>query len=129
MLISTRRPTRGAIAVVEDKYDNSFCTTFVEVFRPNKNVSSEYLKFALRNSFSKLQFQRYSTFTSYPVISHDDIGKIVIPIPKKKTTQETTISESIGITQKIVQLKKEISETYSRLESEVSDSIYGELKL
>jgi len=129
VIISTRRPTRGAIAVVDDKNSNSLCTTFVEVFRPNEKICSDYLKYALRSSFSKIQFQRYSTFTSYPVISQEDIGKVLIPIPNDINKQRNSINKSQSITNDVIKLKKELKSTYDKLEVEVEHAIYDKLKI
>jgi type I restriction enzyme M protein len=127
VIISTRRPTRGAIAVVGETDDKSFCTTFLEVFRPNNDISSDYIKYALRSRFSKLQFKRYAVFTSYPVISKDDIGKILIPIPKKIDKQMDTVKSSQQITSEVMKLKNEIISKYKTLETEVSNKLYESL--
>ena len=68
LIISTCRPTRGAIAVVPEEYHNQICSTGFSVIRPRAGVNPFYLHFALRLSSTLEQFRKFSTGSSYPAI-------------------------------------------------------------
>lgn len=81
IIISTCRPTRGAVAVVPKELDNQICSTGFCVIRAKKGVSNKYLHFILRSDLVKEQFRKFSTGSSYPAILEDDVRKTVIPLP------------------------------------------------
>jgi type I restriction enzyme S subunit len=78
--ISTRRPNRGAIAVIEDGNPDNFYSVFLARLKP-KNLNFGYwLKEFLRHEAGKLLLQQRCTWTTYPVISEDDLETIPIPV-------------------------------------------------
>lgn len=81
IIISTCRPTRGAIAIVPKELDNQICSTGFCVIRAKKGVSIKYLHFILRSAVVKEQFRKFSTGSSYPAILEDDVKKTIIPLP------------------------------------------------
>ncbi len=83
IIISTCRPTRGAVAVVPKKLDNQICSTGFSVIRAKKGINSNYLHFILRSAVVKEQFRKFSTGSSYPAILDEDVKKTVIPLPKQ----------------------------------------------
>ena len=83
IIISTCRPTRGAIAIVPKELDNQICSTGFCVIRAKNGVSNKYLHFILRSAVVKEQFRKFSTGSSYPAILDDDVRKTVIPLPKE----------------------------------------------
>ncbi len=85
IIISTCRPTRGAIAVVPEKYHDEVCSTGFSVIRPKKGVNPFYLQFALRLASSLEQFRKFSTGSSYPAILDSDVLKTLIPLPDEAT--------------------------------------------
>lgn len=93
LLISTVRPTRGAIAIVTKELDNQICSTGFSVIRPNDSADVKYLHFILRSELVKEQFRKFSTGSSYPAILDSDIEKTVIPLPSKK--QQLEISKKV----------------------------------
>ncbi len=82
IIISTCRPTRGAVAVVPKKLDNQICSTGFSVIRAKKGVNRNYLHFMLRSAVIKEQFRKFSTGSSYPAILDEDVKKAVIPLPE-----------------------------------------------
>ena len=84
IIISTCRPTRGAIAIVPEELDGQICSTGFSVIRANKDVNTEYLHFVLRSESTKEQFRKFSTGSSYPAILDDDVLKTLIPLPNKE---------------------------------------------
>lgn len=81
LLVSTCRPTRGAVAVVPRELHNQIASTGFSVVRPKKGVNPYYLQFALRLPSTMEQFRKWSTGSSYPAILDEDVAKTLIPIP------------------------------------------------
>lgn len=81
LIISTCRPTRGAIAVIPEQYHNQICSTGFSVIRPKKGVNPFYLHFAIRMGSTLEQFRKFSTGSSYPAILDSDVDKTLIPLP------------------------------------------------
>jgi type I restriction enzyme S subunit len=96
ILISTRRPTRGAIVTVPKEFDKEICTVFFTTLTINNwnEVWPWYLSLFLRTSLGRFQFQSMITETAYPVISDDDVMDIQVLLPS-------------------IEKQKEISENYS----------------
>ena len=92
IIISTCRPTRGAIAVIPDNLDNQICSTGFSVIRAKDGVNNKYLHFILRSPAVKEQFRKFSTGSSYPAILDEDVKKTEIPLPncdiQKKVADE-----------------------------------------
>lgn len=88
ILISTVRPTRGAIAIVPKELDNQICSTGFCVIRVKDCTDVKYLHFILRSELVKEQFRKFSTGSSYPAILENDVKKTVIPLPSKKKQLE-----------------------------------------
>lgn len=83
IIISTCRPTRGAIAIIPKELDNQICSTGFSVIRAKDNIDVRYLHFILRSELVKEQFRKFSTGSSYPAILDSDVEKTIIPIPSK----------------------------------------------
>ncbi|MCT4654402.1 MAG: restriction endonuclease subunit S [Cohaesibacter sp.] len=84
IIISTCRPTRGAIAVVPIHLHNQIASTGFSVIRANANVNPYYLHFALRQPSTLEQFRKWSTGSSYPAILDEDVEKTRVPIPSRE---------------------------------------------
>ena len=81
ILVSTTRPTRGAIAIIPNNLDKQVCSTGFASLSCNKNVKIKYLFYLLRSSIVKTQLFRYSSGSEYPEINKDvDLPKIKVPI-------------------------------------------------
>lgn len=81
LLISTCRPTRGAIAVVPRHLHNQVASTGFSLLRAKAGVNPFYLHYALRLPSTLEQFRKWSTGSSYPAILDDDVAKTLIPVP------------------------------------------------
>lgn len=88
IIISTVRPTRGAIAVVPEYLHGQICSTGFSVIRAKENINPFYLQFALRMQSSLEQFRKFSTGSSYPAILDSDVEKTLIPCPDVDTQDE-----------------------------------------
>src|SRR5580658_6186398 len=93
IIISTCRPTRGAIAVVPEHLHGQICSTGFSVIRAKPGMNPFYLHFALRLASTLEQFRKWATGSSYPAILDDDVAKTIIPLPS--TAQQDTIALTI----------------------------------
>ena len=77
--VSTRRPNRGAITVVEESSSSTFYSVFLARLKPKDKNFGYWLKEFLRHDAGKLLLLQRCTWTKYPVISEDDIETISVP--------------------------------------------------
>ena len=85
IIISTCRPTRGAIAMIPQHLDGQICSTGFSVLRAKKGINPFFLHYALRLSSTLEQFRKWSTGSSYPAILDEDVEKTKVPVPDKNT--------------------------------------------
>lgn len=88
ILVSTVRPTRGAVAVVPIELHDEIASTGYSIVRANEGTNPFYLHFALRLPSTREQFRKWSTGSSYPAILDDDVTKTRIPIPERRVQNE-----------------------------------------
>lgn len=83
VLVSTRRPTRGAVISVPSEFDAQICTVFFTSLRVSnrEELDPRYLALFLRTSLARYQFSSLITETAYPVISDDDVENMSILLP------------------------------------------------
>lgn len=81
IIVSTVRPTRGAVAVVPTTLHDSIASTGYSIVRAHEGINPYYLHFALRLASTKEQFRKWSTGSSYPAILDEDVAKTLIPVP------------------------------------------------
>lgn len=81
VLVSTCRPTRGAVAVVPPQFHNQIASTGFAIVRCGEGANPFYLHFALRLPSTLEQFRKWSTGSSYPAILDEDVAKTLIPVP------------------------------------------------
>lgn len=99
ILISTCRPTRGAIAVVPIDFHNEVASTGFSVLKAKDGVNPFYLFFALRLDSTLEQFRKFSTGSSYPAILDEDVLNTFIPVPS--LDEQNRIAEEV-----FLQIKK-----------------------
>ena len=85
LVVSTCRPTRGAIAAVPVKLHNQIASTGFSIVRAHDDVNPFYLHYALRLPSTLEQFRKWSTGSSYPAILDSDVKKTIIPVPDRET--------------------------------------------
>ena len=90
VLVSTRRPTRGAVVAVPQEFDNHICTVFFTTLKVNdwNEVDPRYLALYLRTSIGRFQFSSMITETAYPVITEQDVEQMTVLLPDIKDQQE-----------------------------------------
>ena len=122
IIISTCRPTRGAIAIVPEELDNQICSTGFSVIRANKDVNIQYLHFVLRSESTREQFRKWSTGSSYPAILDEDVLKTLIPLPSKNL-QDKLANESYENTETRNKKIAEANETWNKTTNAILQKI------
>jgi restriction endonuclease S subunit len=112
IVVSTCRPTRGAIAIIPISLHNQIASTGFSVLRPHYNVNPFYLHYALRLESTLEQFRKWSTGSSYPAILDEDVAKTLIPIPDSET-QDKIARELVKAFNKRDKIIKEANAVWS----------------
>lgn len=83
IIVSTTRPHRGAISLLDKDRDNYIASTGFAVLRDlkTKDINRLYLYYFLRTNLSLNQLLQRSSGGSYPAITGEELKKIIIPIP------------------------------------------------
>jgi len=125
IIISTVRPTRGAIALIPESMDGFICSTGFSIVRPNNQVTSEYLHTALRLHTTLEQFGRRSAGSSYPAILDKDVKATLIPVPHKEIQDKISV-EVIRRRSEAKQLRIEAKAIVSAAKARIEKMILGE---
>ena len=88
LIVSKVRPTRGAIAIIPDNWNKDFVLSGAFSVFKIESPMREYLQVLLRSFVGKLQLEKPTTGTSYPTITDEDVGNILIQILPKPTQQK-----------------------------------------
>jgi restriction endonuclease S subunit len=101
ILISTRRPTRGAIVSVPEEFNEQICTVFFTTLRIRdwNEVDPGYLALFLRTSLARFQFQSSITETAYPVISDADVLDMTVLLPHIDRQRQIAQEYGAAVTQ------------------------------
>ena len=120
IIISTVRPNRNAVAIVNIEDDELVASTGFAVIECKKNIDSYYLFAVLKTSNSIGQLVRKTSGGLYPAVSEQDVMEIEIPIPSPE------IQKYIGDK---VRKAEELREEAKRLKKEAEEILNAELKL
>ena len=86
ILISTTRPNRGAISLIDKSFDGFIASTGFAILRKVKHeINRNYLFYALRFESTLKQFEQRCSGGIYPTITKDELRKVLIPLPPKET--------------------------------------------
>ena len=126
IIVSTTRPHRGAIAII-DKNKNGFIasTGFAVLRNPKEEINRNYLLFYLRTQLSLKQMLQRSSGGNYPAINSGELKKLIVPIPSLET-QNKIAEEVKRRMQKAEQLQKEAKEELEIAKQEVDKMILGD---
>ena len=124
IIISTTRPTRGAISLVNTKLPILIASTGFSVIREvDENVILRTALFIiLRLEMCLLQMGQRSSGGNYPAITQDELGKIIIPVPPLHIQQQIVNVYNAALSQR----KKKLSESKAKLAS-IDQYLLGEL--
>lgn len=90
LLVSTVRPNRGAIAILE--HEGLLVSGAFTVLRENGNYPKEILQVLLRTSMYRDWLLRFNVGTSYPVIKDEDVLNMPIPL-FEETVKQSVVSK------------------------------------
>lgn len=94
ILVSTVRPTRGAIAIVPPELDGQICSTGFAVLEPKDEVEPLFLHSMLRMNVVRQQFGRFATGASYPAIIKTDMNEVLLPFTEDKNLRREISAEA-----------------------------------
>jgi restriction endonuclease S subunit len=126
ILVSTTRPNRGAIALIDKSKNEFIASTGFAVLRKikNKQISRKYLFYILRTRLSLTQMLQRTSGGNYPAITSEELEKILIPIPPPETQQKIVRLMDDAYTEK----RKKENEA-KRLTDSIEDYLVSELDL
>lgn len=104
LLVSTVRPYRGAVTIINTEEDDLIVSGAFTVLRrkENSNINTQVLQVLLRTNIYKELLLKYNVGTQYPVIKDEDVLNLIIP--NIDETIQTLIEEKI---KKSFELKEE----------------------
>lgn len=109
LLVSTVRPNRGAVGIIEsDMKDLIWSWAFTVLQQKNDSYLKEVLLIILRTPIYKELMLRYNIWTSYPVIK--DIDVLNLPIPLIDSVLQSKISSLIISSHEALKLSKSLLE-------------------
>ena len=104
LLVSTVRPNRGAVAILEK--DALLVSGAFTVLRETGDYPKEVLQVLLRTSIYRDWLLRFNVGTSYPVIKDEDVLNIPIPLLEDNVKQAVVnkVNESASLRRQSKQL-------------------------
>lgn len=126
IIISTTRPSRGAISIIKKELDLSIASTGFAVIRKinKKEVQLNYLYEVLRSEICLKQMEQRSSGGNYPAITIEELGKILIPLPSLQKQNE--IAQHIqSIRKQAKQLQNDAKMILEQAKIEVEKMILG----
>lgn len=104
LLVSTVRPNRGAVAILEN--DNLLVSSAFTVLREAGDYPKEVLQVLLRTSMYRDWLLRFNVGTSYPVIKDEDVLNMPIPLLEDNVKQDVVnkVNDSASLRRQSKQL-------------------------
>ncbi len=125
VIVSTCRPTRGAIAVIPVKLHNQIGSTAFSIVRAHDDVNPFYLHYALRLPSTVEQFRKWSTGSSYPAILDSDVKKTLIPIPNQET-QDAIAAKVVAALRERAKVIRAANAVWVKMLDEITASLCGQ---
>jgi restriction endonuclease S subunit len=90
IILSTTRPQRGAISLIDKSKEGFIASTGFAIIRHIKisEINLRYLFYILRTEYSLQQMLQRTSGGNYPAISEDELKKIKIPLPPLSVQNE-----------------------------------------
>ena len=88
LLISTVRPTRGAVGVIPNGWNNGFVVSGAFAVFEKHSISPFYLQVVMRSIIGKMQLERCCTGVSYPTVTDEDAANVIIPLLDDKKIEK-----------------------------------------
>lgn len=125
IIISTTRPSRGAIALIRTNYLLIASTGFSVIRNISEKIQRKFLFELLKSSILLNQFDQRSSGGNYPAITQEEIGKVHIPLPPIEI-QNKIANHIQNLRDEAQSLKKEAIQIFEDAKNEVEKMILGE---
>lgn len=124
IIVSTTRPHRGAISLIDKSKDGFIASTGFAILRNLKirEINKEYLLFFLRTKLALKQMLQRNSGGNYPAITPEELKKIIIPIPPLETQQKV-----ISKIKQAYNLKKQKEAEAQQLLDSINNYVLSEL--
>jgi type I restriction enzyme S subunit len=119
VIVSTVRPNRNAVAIIDEILDGCVCSTGFSVLKPEK-INPYCLFLFLKTEYAINQLVKKTTASMYPAVSEGDIINLLVPIPSEVVQKD--IEKMIGESFKI---RKEAKSLLDEAKTEVEELIEG----
>ena len=128
LIVSTTRPSRGAIAKINEAHDQSIASTGFAVLREMKTdkLSKDFLLAMLRSVLSLKQMEQRMTGGNYPAITVEDLKQIRIVIPDR-SKQKKIVEYIESSYSKAQMLQVRAAEILSSAQKEVEHMVLSKL--
>lgn len=117
VIVSTVRPNRNAVAIIDEILDGYVCSTGFSVIKPEK-INPYCLFLFLKTEYAINQLVKKTTASMYPAVSEGDVFNLLVPIPSEVVQKdiEKIIRESFKI-------RKEAKDFLGMAKTEVEELI------
>jgi restriction endonuclease S subunit len=126
IIISTTRPTRGAIALIEADNILIASTGFCVIRDIFGEVDRKYLFRVLRSKMVLVQLGQRSTGGNYPAITQAELEKVLVPFPEDIDRQQYIADQIELMEEKAKKLFSDASKIYKDARKEVEKIILGD---
>ena len=123
IIVSTTRPNRGAIALINKEQDFSIASTGFCVIRDSE-IDKDYLFAILKQNFILKQFEQRSSGGNYPAITQEELSNVIIPIAENDNKIKIK-----SIFQNCFKQKKNNEEKAEKLLASIDDYLLNELSI
>ena len=126
IIVSTTRPHRGAITLIDKDKDGFIASTGFAILRePKIKINKKYLLFFLRTQLALKQMLQRSSGGNYPAITSEELKKVIVPLPSM-SIQNKIAEEIKARMQKAEQLQKEAKTVLEEAKERVERIVLGE---
>ena len=127
ILVSTTRPSRGAITLVSRNQEPFIASTGFAVIREvnDELVDRNFLFHVLRSKIGLTQMEQRSSGGNYPAITPSELKRIEIPLPDRDT-QEAIVREVEARKNEAMKLRHDAEADLEKTKAEIEAILLGE---
>lgn len=123
IIVSTTRPHRGAITLIDNDKEGFIASTGFAILRePKIEINKKYLLFFLRTQLTLKQLLQRSSGGNYPAITSEELKKVIVLLPPPKTQNRI-----VQLMDNAYNLKKQKETEAQQLIGSINDYVLFEL--